>query len=68
MSEKGELALVEANPKEFKELALIQAIDGKTWNNPALVGRRALVRNHLEMACYELPVEESSSTAAPAAP
>ncbi|HEY2841457.1 MAG TPA: PQQ-binding-like beta-propeller repeat protein [Pirellulales bacterium] len=67
LTEKGELALVEANPQEFKELGIIQAIHGKTWNNPALVGALALVRNHLEMACYELPVEESApgSGAAP---
>jgi len=57
LSEKGELALVEAVPTAFKEVARIQAIDGKTWNNPVLIGNRALVRNHLEMACYELPVE-----------
>lgn len=58
LSEKGELALVEANPEKFHELGRIQAIDGKTWNNPVLVRGRAIIRNHLEMACYELPVEE----------
>jgi outer membrane protein assembly factor BamB len=56
LSEKGELALVEATPEEYRELSRIQAIEGKTWNNPVLVGGRALVRNHLEMACYELPL------------
>ena len=56
LGEKGELALVEAVPDEFRELGRIQAIEGKTWNNPVLVGGRALVPNHLEMACYELPL------------
>ena len=58
LSEKGELLLVEATPERFAELAKIQAIEGKTWNNPVLVGGRALVRNHLEMACYELPLAD----------
>jgi outer membrane protein assembly factor BamB len=56
LSEKGELALVEAVPTGFHELGRVQAIEGKTWNNPVLIGNRALVRNHLEMACYELPL------------
>ncbi|HVU86184.1 MAG TPA: PQQ-binding-like beta-propeller repeat protein [Pirellulales bacterium] len=59
LSEKGELALVEATPEAFRELGRIQAIDGKTWNNPVLVRGRALVRNHLEMACYELPLADA---------
>ncbi len=60
LSEKGELALVEATPEEFRELGRIQAIEGKTWNNPVLVRGKALVRNHLEMACYELPLAYAS--------
>ncbi|HEY4311832.1 MAG TPA: PQQ-binding-like beta-propeller repeat protein [Pirellulales bacterium] len=58
LSEKGELALVEATHEAFHELGRIQALEGKTWNNPVLVRGRALVRNHLEMACYELPLAE----------
>ena len=56
LSKKGELSLVEATPEKFHELARIQAIDGKTWNNPVLVRGRAWCANHLEMACYELPL------------
>jgi outer membrane protein assembly factor BamB len=61
LSEAGELALVEARPDRFSELARIQAIDGKTWNNPTLVGGRVFVRNHLEMAAYDLPLAQTET-------
>jgi outer membrane protein assembly factor BamB len=55
LAESGHLALVEANPKAFHELGKFQALQGeKTWNYPAMVGKRVFVRNHVEMACYEL--------------
>jgi outer membrane protein assembly factor BamB len=56
MTESGEVVLVDLNPSEFKELSRFQAIDGKTWNNPALSGNHLLVRNGEEAACYELPL------------
>ncbi len=58
LGEAGELALVEATPQRFNELGRIQAIEGKTWNNPILVGGRIFVRNHLEMAAYDLPLAQ----------
>ncbi len=61
LGETGELALVEATPEAYRELGRIQAIEGKTWNNPTLVGNRIFVRNHLEMAAYDLPLADGGN-------
>jgi outer membrane protein assembly factor BamB len=57
LAEKGGLALVEASPGQFTEIAKIPAIKGKTWNHPVLVGDILLVRNGEEMVAFRLSLE-----------
>jgi hypothetical protein len=54
LGETGEAVLLAANPDKHEELARFQAIEGKTWNHPAVAHGRLYVRNAEEMACYDL--------------
>jgi outer membrane protein assembly factor BamB len=56
-TEEGELVLVEPSPDGLVERARFQALEGKTWNPPALALPYLLVRNDKEAALFELPLE-----------
>ena len=55
-AEDGRVVLLQLDPTAHKEITSFQALKGKTWNHPVIVGNRLLVRNGSEAACYELPV------------
>jgi outer membrane protein assembly factor BamB len=63
LSEKGEVALVKADPGGHTELARFKAIEGKTWNHPVVAHGKLYVRNGEEAACYRLEEIPSSSNA-----
>ncbi len=54
ITESGELALVKATPQSHIEVARFDAIEGKTWNVPAIENGLLLVRNAREMACFRI--------------
>jgi outer membrane protein assembly factor BamB len=60
LTETGELALVEANPDAFVERARFAALDGRTWNNPALASGILLLRNGREMAAYRVGAQRAA--------
>jgi outer membrane protein assembly factor BamB len=53
-AENGDLALVRATPARHEELVRFSAIEGKTWNHPAISDGILLVRNTTEMAAFRL--------------
>jgi outer membrane protein assembly factor BamB len=53
-SDTGEVALVKASPNEYSEVARFAALQGKTWNYPAIAGGRLFVRNGDQMAVYNI--------------
>ena len=59
-ADSGDLAMVEANPKVFRELGRTSALVGQTWNHPALAGKYLLTRNDKQATCLELALESES--------
>ena len=53
-SDSGDLALVKASPDQYTEVARFTALQGQTWNYPAIADGRLLVRNANEMAAYDI--------------
>ncbi len=54
LSEKGEIALVDAKPASYTERGKIPGIEGKTWNHPVVAHGKLFVRNGEEAACFDV--------------
>lgn len=54
LTDAGELALLKASPDAHQEITRSPAIEGKTWNNPAISSGILLVRNAREMAAFRV--------------
>ncbi len=54
VTEQGEVALVEARPEAYREKAKFRALEGKTWNMPALSDGVLYMRNEKEMAAFRI--------------
>jgi outer membrane protein assembly factor BamB len=53
-TEEGDVVLVKAAPDGFHEVARFPAVEGKTWNIPAIDHGLLLVRNSTEMTCFRI--------------
>ena len=54
LGESGNLALIEASPSEYRELARAQILNGRSWTSPALAGGRLFLRNAEEVLSVDL--------------
>jgi outer membrane protein assembly factor BamB len=53
-SDQGDVALVKASPDKYTEVMRFKAVDGQTWNYPAIASGKLLVRNSNEMAAFDI--------------
>lgn len=58
VGERGFIALVEATPEGHNERSRFDALEGRTWNVPAMSDGYLLVRNTTEMACFRIAADE----------
>jgi outer membrane protein assembly factor BamB len=56
LTEEGDLVLVRASPDSHQEIARFPALNGKSWNHPAMSGGYLLVRNINDMAAFDLRI------------
>lgn len=54
VSDRGELALLQATPEAYRELGRAHLIDGKSWTSPTYFDGHIYVRSVQEMASYKL--------------
>ena len=54
LSERGDLALVEANPDRYVEKARVRVLDAPCWAPPVLADGRLYVRNETLLVCLDL--------------
>jgi hypothetical protein len=56
-TEDGDLVMVDPSPEKLREVARLHAVEGETWNVPALADGILLVRNTEQMAAFDLRPE-----------
>ena len=57
LTEEGDVVLVRAAPEKLQEVARFNALNGKTWNIPAISDGLLLVRNEVEMAAFRIAAD-----------
>ena len=54
LGENGNLALVEATPEAYREVAQVQVLSGRCWTAPTLSNGKLFLRSHQEIVCLDL--------------
>ncbi len=54
LTDKGKIVIAEANPAKYNEISGFEAIEGRSWTAPTFVNGHLLVRNHSQIACFDL--------------
>jgi outer membrane protein assembly factor BamB len=57
LGDAGQLVLIDANPREYRELARAKVLDGKCWSSPIHADGRIYARSTKEAVCVQLVAE-----------
>lgn len=71
LGDQGVLALVAADPADYRELGRVQAMqddEGRCWTSPTLASGRLFVRNLKEIVAYDVRAAASAVAVAEAGP
>ncbi len=60
LGDAGQLVLIEADQKEYKEVARVDVIDGKCWSSPAVSNGRIFARSTKEGVCLDVSVKSAA--------
>ncbi len=63
LGDDGTLALVHATPERYEELGRVQAMTGRAWTAPALARGTIFVRDHDEIAAFDVSRVQTSEQA-----
>ena len=67
LSDQGVLVLAEATPDGYVEKGRVQALEGRTWTAPSLAAGNVCMRDHDEIACYDVSAKAAAADAPTAA-
>jgi outer membrane protein assembly factor BamB len=54
LADNGRLAIIDPNPKEYKEITSAKVLEGKCWSTPAFSNGRIYIRSTKEGACIDV--------------
>jgi len=63
LSDRGTLALLEATPREYKQLGAIRALEGKCWTAPTLANGRLYLRNEEHLIALDWNAPKAAAPA-----
>lgn len=63
LSDRGTLALLEATPKEYKQLGAIRVLEGKCWTAPTLANGRLYLRNEEHLIALDWNAPKAAAAA-----
>jgi outer membrane protein assembly factor BamB len=54
LSDLGTITTVEATPEGYREITVVEKLEGRSWTAPSYANGKLYVRNHTHIACFRI--------------